>query len=90
MKQIQMPAEDFEKLKAAIMWYDAMPAFLEVGDRFHENMNEEMDNLLPEVPEIKSDEYYSLGVIEQEGELILTIQSITDYLDEIEIQLVPV
>lgn len=89
MKEVQMPAEDFEKLKEAVMWYDAMPAFLEVGDRFHENMSEELDALLPEIPEIESDDYFSLGVMEQEGELILTLQSVTDYEDEIEVQLVP-
>ena len=89
MRHAPMPAEDFDKLKAAITWYDAMPDFLEVGDRFHENMSEEMDALLPDIPEIESDDYFSLGVVEQEGELILTLQSVTDYLDEIEIQLVP-
>lgn len=40
MKQIQMPAKDFEKLKKTVEWYDAMPAFIEVGDRFHENVSE--------------------------------------------------
>lgn len=89
MKQVQMPAAKRDALLKVIKWYDAMPAFLEVGDRFHERMGEEIDNLLPTIPEIESDNYFSLGVVEQEGELILTIQSVTDYLDEIEIQLVP-
>ena len=89
MKQIQMPAEDFEKLKAAITWYDAMPAFLEVGDRFHENMSEELDNLLPSVPEIESDDYYSGGVEQSEGRLILNLISEEDFEDEIQVELIP-
>ena len=90
MKQVQMPAAQWDALKKVIEWYDDMPAFLEVGDRFHERMSEEMYHLLPSIPEIESDEYFSLGVLEQEGELILTLQSVTDYLKEIQIQLVPI
>ena len=90
MKQLQMPAEDFEKLRQAVVWYDAMPAFLEVGDRFHENMSEKMDDLLPEVPEIESDEYYSIGVeLTGDDRLILNLQNVVDYMDEIQVELIP-
>lgn len=90
MKQVQMPAEDFEKLKKTIAWYDDMPAYLEVGDRFHERMAEEMDNLLPEMEEIENDDYYNGGIDEKDGKLIMTLVSTEDPEEEIEIELVPV
>lgn len=90
MKQVQIPAADFEKLKSTIEWYDNMPAFLEVGDRFHERMSEEMDNLLPEMEEIATDDYYNGGIDEKDGKLIMTLVSNDDPEEEIEVELVPV
>ena len=90
MKQVQMPALNFIRLKATIAWYDAMPAYLEVGDRFHERMSEEMDNLLPEMEEIENDDYYNGGIEEVDGKLFMTLISTIDLDDEIEIELVPV
>ncbi len=91
MKQIQMPAKDFEKLKKTVEWYDAMPAFIEVGDRFHENVSEEMENLFPSIPEIEDDDYFNINTeLTGDNKLIVTLQSVTDYEDEIQIELVPV
>lgn len=89
MKQVQMTQARFDMLKAIIRWYDIMPAFLDVGDRFHERMSEEMDNLLPTLEEIESDDYYNGGIEEKDGKLIMTLVSTEDVEDEIEVELVP-
>lgn len=89
MKQVQMPVDNINKLKAIIKWYDAMPAFLEVGDRFHERMAEEMDDLLPDMEEIESNDYYNGGIEVKDDKVILTLISTDDIDDEIEVELIP-
>ena len=39
------------------MWYEAAPDE-EFGDRFHENVSELFDQLLPNIPEVESGDFY--------------------------------
>lgn len=52
--------EAFANLLEAVKWYDAMPTCLDdaVGDRFHEDINDHINESLPTVPELDDDEYY--------------------------------
>lgn len=88
-KQVEMPADNFEKLKMTVEWYDNMPAYLEVGDRFHEMLAEEMDDFLPEIEEITSDEFYSDGLEMVEGKLIWNLLLSDDDETELKIELIP-
>lgn len=90
MKQIEMTSESWDALKKVVEWYDAMPAFLEIGDTAHERILGEIDNLLPEIEEIENLDYYSGGVEVVDGKLLLTLVSEYDYEDDSVVELVAV
>lgn len=88
MKQITINSADYTKLFDLVKWYGEMPD-VEVGDRFHENVAERIDEMLPTVPEIESDDYYSGGVEIVCGDIIWTLVSNDDFDKEIKFMLVP-
>lgn len=90
MKQLQISTENFNKLKAVLTWYDAMPKFLEVGDRFHERMSEEIDELLPEMEELDSDDWYMSNIDVVANTLVMTLTSTIDLNVEEKYELIPV
>lgn len=90
MKQVQISADNFNKLKATLTWYDAMPGFLEVGDRFHERMSEEIDKLLPAMEELDSDDYYLSNIDVVDDKLIMVLTSTDDPEEEVKFELIPV
>jgi hypothetical protein len=88
-KQMQISKEKFENLKKVIVWYNAMPDSLEVGDSFHDRMSREINTLLPNISELESDDYYSDVVEEWDGRLFVILMSTDDPEEEITIELVP-
>lgn len=87
---IPVPVDNFVKLKQTIEWYDKMPSFLDVGDRFHENMSEEIENLLPAIDELDNQDYYNGGIEVVDGKMFMTLVHELDPGKEIECELIPV
>lgn len=66
-KTFSVGPKKFEQLKALTEWYDAMPAGIEVGDRFHENV---FDIQVSHIELLADDEYYFSHVELSDGKMI--------------------
>lgn len=59
MKQIKIPQRKFLKLYNLLNWYEIKPKHLDLGDRFHEDVDEAVFELLPDFPEVEADTHYA-------------------------------
>lgn len=63
----------FTELFVIVKWYNNMPACLEVGDRFHETVNETMMELAGSLDNINEDYYFGDFTVNSDQHLIATV-----------------
>jgi hypothetical protein len=65
--------QNLDQLRAIVNWYNSIPAgFNSAGDRFHENIMEYMNALVPDVVDLFGDDYYIAGYT-NDGEFVFAV-----------------
>ena len=71
-RTVSVGVEEYNRLFALVEWYNAMPDEM-VGDRFHENVNDIIDGLLPQFDEVTNDDMYQNTVFVDDNRMFVEL-----------------